>query len=163
MRTRAKKIISLFDSAVKNEQQYDFQNAKRYYKKVVELYPKSPEADIARERIEDMDALSREKRIYRRIDRNARRVLSEIGMDISGSQELMEILMDADAIDFDNESALYVPLREDYVESCLADVPTYMAEDPGENAFGTGATPPFLLRQDDPDGLAPATREEKKR
>ncbi len=160
MRTRAKKVIALFDLAVQSEQQYQFQNAKRYYNKVAELFPKSPEADIARERIEDMDALSKEKQIYKRIDRNARRVLTEIGLDISGSQEVMEILMEADAIDFDNEKALYIPLKEDYVESCLADVPTYMSEDPGENGFGTGATPPFLLRPDRPDLLAPANREE---
>lgn len=161
MRTRAKKIITLFDSAVKSEQRYEFQNAKRYYHKIAELYPKSPEAEIAAERIEDMDALSREKRIYKRIDRNAKRVLTEIGIDISGSHELMQILMDADAIDLNNEQALFVPLNEDYVESCLSDVPTDMAEDPGENAFGTGATPPFLLRSGPGrDILAPATREE---
>jgi trimethylamine--corrinoid protein Co-methyltransferase len=160
MRIRAKKVIALFDSAVKNEQLYEFQNAKRSYRKVVEQYPNSPEADIARERIEDMDALTREKKIYKRIDRNARRVLTEIGVDISGSQELMQILMDADAIDFDNEQSVFVPLKEDFVESCLAEVPTYMNEDPGENAFGTGATPPFLLRPDNSEILAPATREE---
>ncbi|MFN2354982.1 MAG: trimethylamine methyltransferase family protein [Desulfopila sp.] len=160
MRTRAKKIIALLDLAVKSEQQYQFQNAKRYYKQIAGMYPKSPEAEIARERIEDMDELSREKNIYRRIDRNARRVLTEIGLDISDSQELMQILTDADAIDFDNESAIHIPLKEDFVESCLADVPTDMAEDPGENAFGTGATPPFLQRPEKPDLLAPATREE---
>lgn len=160
MRTRAKKIVALFDAAVSNEQQYQFQNAKRYYKKVVELYPKSPEAEIAQERILDMDELTKEKNIYKRIDRNARLVLSEIGLDISGSQELMDILMEADAIDFDNERALYVPLKEDFIESCLADVPTDMADDPGENAFGTGATPPFLLRPDQPDRLAPANAAE---
>ncbi|MBM9602615.1 trimethylamine methyltransferase family protein [Desulfopila inferna] len=158
MRTRAKKIIALFDSAVANEQRYEFQNAKRYYSKIVEIYPNSPEAGIARERIQDMDALSREKRIYKRIDRNARRVLTEIGIDISSNPELMKILMDADAIDFNNEHSLYIPLTEEYVDSCLAEVPTYMAEDPGENAFGTGATPPFLLRPDRQDVLAPATR-----
>jgi len=160
MRTRAKKIISLFDSAVRNEQEYKFQNAKSFYSKVATLYPRSPEADIARERIEDMDALSRELRIYKRIHRNARRVLTEIGLDISGCSEIMEILMEADAIEYDNDSALYVPLSEEYVESCLSEVPTYMAEDPGENAFGTGATPPFLLRPGNTDKLAPATRDE---
>lgn len=160
MRARVKKIIALFDSAVKSEQQYQFQNAKRYYKQIVGLYPKSPEADIARDRIVDMDALTKEKQTYKRIHRNARRVLTEIGMDISGSQELMDILINADAIDFDNEKSLFVPLSEDYVELCLSEVPSYMAEDPGENAFGTGATPPFLLRSDNPDLLAPATREE---
>jgi len=159
MRKRAKTIIRLFDSAVDAEKRYDFQNAKQYYKKIVSLHPCSPEADIARERMEDMDALSCEKRIYKRIDRNAKRVLTEIGVDISGSPALMEILMEADAIDLDNEQALFVPLREDYLESCLDDTPTDMAEDPGENAFGTGATPPFLLRPGR-DDLRPANHEE---
>mgnify|MGYP006297406651 CR=1 FL=1 len=146
MRKRAKKIIALFDTAVETEKRFEFRNAKRHYKKIVELYAKSPEAEIARERIQDMDELSREKRVYKRIDRNARRILTEIGMNISGSSEIMEILMEADAVDLDSEHALYVPLKEDYVETCLAEAPTDMAEDPGENAFGTGATPPFLIR-----------------
>ena len=89
MRKRAKKIIRMFDEAVAAEQQYEFQNAKRHYSQVVALHPKSPEADIARERIADMDTLSNELRIYKRIDRNARKILTEIGLDISGSQELM--------------------------------------------------------------------------
>ena len=160
MRKRAKKIIALFDTAVETEKRFEFQNAKRHYKKIVELYPNSPEAEIARERIQDMDALSQEKRIYRRIDRNARRILTEIGLDISNSTELMELLIQADAVDLDSEQALYVPLKEDYVESALAEVPTDMAEDPGENAFGTGATPPFLLRPGREDVLAQATRDE---
>ena len=79
-------------------------------------------------------------------------------MDISSSPELMEILLDAGAVDLDSDEAqraLYVPIKEDYLESCLDDIPTDMAEDPGENAFGTGATPPFLLRPGR-DDLAPA-------
>jgi len=159
MRKRAKKIIRMFDDAVSAEKRYDFQNAKQYYGKVVALHPNSPEADIARERMEDMEALSIEKRIYKRIDRNAKRVLTEIGIDIANSPVLMEILMEADAIDLESETSLFIPLREDYLESCLDKVPTDMEEDPGENAFGTGATPPFLLRPGR-DDLRPATREE---
>jgi len=159
MRKRMKNIIALFDSAVDAEKRFEFQNAKHYYQKIADTYPKSPEAEIARDRIEDMDDLSAEKRIYRRIDRNARRILTEIGMNISGSPELMEILLEADAVDLDSEQALFVPLREEYVESRLDRVPTDMDEDPGENAFGTGATPPFLLRPDS-DVLLPATRKE---
>ncbi|HDR16567.1 MAG TPA: trimethylamine--corrinoid methyltransferase, partial [Desulfobacteraceae bacterium] len=139
-------MFKLFDEAVQAEKRYEFQNAKYYYKKLAALHPNSPEAELARERIEDMDLLSNEKRIYKRIERNAKRVLTKIGIDISGSPEMLQILMEADAIDVDNESALFIPLREDYIESCLDAVPTDMAEDPGENAFGTGATPPFLLR-----------------
>ena len=115
MRKRSKKIIALFDNAVETEKRFEFQNAKRHYKKIVELFPNSPEAEIARERIEDMDALSQEKRIYRRIDHNARRILTEIGLDTSSSPELMEILIEADAVDLDSEQALYVPLKEDFV------------------------------------------------
>ncbi len=159
MRKRTKRIFRLFEEAVQAEKRYEFQNAKHYYQKVAALHPNSPEADVARERIEDMDLLSCEKRTYRRIDRNAKRVLTKIGIDISGSPELLQILMEADAIDLDNESALFIPLREDYIESCLDAVPTDMAEDPGENAFGTGATPPFLLRPGR-DDLRPASRGE---
>jgi trimethylamine--corrinoid protein Co-methyltransferase len=146
MRKRAKKIIRMFDDAVAAEKRYAFQNAKHYYNKIVALHPNSPEADIARERIVDMDALSNEKRIYRRIHRNARKILTDIGMNISASPVLMELLMEADAIDVEREQALFIPLKEDYLENCIDMIPTDMSEDPGENAFGTGATPPFLLR-----------------
>ena len=159
MRKRMKKILMLFDEAIGAEKKYEFQNAKHYYRKIAFLYPDSPEAEIARERIDDMDALSKEKRIYRRIDRNARRILTEIGIDISGSHELMGLLMEADAIDLESEEALFIPIKEDYLEYCLDQVPTDLAADPGENAFGTGATPPFLLRPGR-DDLAPASRSE---
>ena len=159
MRQRRKNILILFDSAVEAEKKYEFQSAKKYYQKINYLYPESPEADIARDRIEDMDALSEEKRVYRRIDRNARRVLMEIGVNASNSPEILDILMKADAVDMDNEEALFVPLREDYLEYCLDQAPTDLSADPGENAFGTGATPPFLFRPGRTD-LTPATREE---
>ena len=159
MRKRTKKVLTLFDEAIESEKKYEFQNAKKCYKKIFEQYPGSSEADIAQERIQDMDALSAEKRIYRRIDRNARRILTEIGIDIAGSPDLTEILMAADAIDLENDHALYIPLREDYLDYCIDQVPTDMEADPGENAFGTGATPPFLLRPGRND-LAPATRAE---
>ncbi len=159
MRKRLKNILMLFDAAIDAEKKYEFQNAKQYYKKIASLYPYSPEADIARGRIEDMNDLSNEKRIYRRIHRNAQRILTEIGIDISGSPVLLDLLMEADAVDLENEQALFIPLREDYLEYCLDQVPTDLAADPGENAFGTGATPPFLLRPGR-DDLAPAGRAE---
>jgi trimethylamine--corrinoid protein Co-methyltransferase len=159
MRKRMKKILMLFDEAIDAEKNTEFQNAKHYYHKIASLYPDSPEAEIARERIEDMDALSNEKRLYRRIDRNAKRILTEIGIDISGSPALMEVLMSADAIDLESDHALFIPLKEDYLEYCLDQVPTDLAADPGENAFGTGATPPFLLRPGR-DDLASANRAE---
>jgi trimethylamine--corrinoid protein Co-methyltransferase len=159
MRKRAKKIIRMFDDAVAAEQRYEFQCAKKHYQKIASLYPGSAEANIARDRIVEMDVLSIELRTYKRIDRNARKILTEIGMDIAASSELMELLMDADAIDTDCEQALFVPLREDYLEECIDRVSRDMPEDPGENAFGTGATPPFLLRPGR-DDLHPANRNE---
>jgi trimethylamine---corrinoid protein Co-methyltransferase len=159
MRKRSKKIIKLFDDAVAAEQRYEFQHAKKHYKKIAALYPGSPEADIAGQRVADMDLLSDEKRVYKRIDRNARKILTEIGLDITGSEKLMDLLMAADAIDLDSEQAIFIPLREDYLERCIDMVMTDMPEDPGENAFGTGATPPFLLRPGR-DDLKPADRTE---
>jgi trimethylamine--corrinoid protein Co-methyltransferase len=159
MRMRKKKILALFDTAVELEKKYEFQNAKKSYQKISSLYPESPEAEIARERIDDMEALSNEKRIYRRIDRNAKRILTEVGVNISGSPILMDLLLEADAIDLENDHALLIPLKEDYLDYCLDQVPTDMDTDPGENAFGTGATPPFLLRPGR-DDLAPANRAE---
>ena len=149
----------MFDDAVFSEKEYDFQQAKYFYQQVVALHPNSPEADIARERIQDMDALSKEMGIYQRIHHNAKRILTDIGMDITASPVLMELLLAADAIDTKSEQALFIPIKSDYLETCLEAVPRDMPEDPGENAFGTGATPPFLLRPGR-DDLAPATREE---
>jgi len=159
MKKRNRKVVRLLDSAVEAETNYHFQKAKRFYKQIAEQYPNSPEEYIAKERIKDMDALSIEKRIYKRIDKNAKRILTEIGMDISSSPELMEILMQADAIDLENESALFIPLREEYVEEMLDMAPDEFEEDPGENSFGTGATPPFL-HCPGREKLLPATREE---
>ena len=159
MRQRKKKLIKLFDDAVSSERRYEFQRAKHCYQKVVTLHPDSPEADIARERIQDMHALSREKGIYQRIHANAKKILTEIGMDISASPVLMALLLEADAIDMKSENALFVPIKADYLDTCLEAVPREMPEDPGENAFGTGATPPFLLRPGR-DDLAPASRGE---
>jgi trimethylamine--corrinoid protein Co-methyltransferase len=159
MRKRMKKILRLYDSAIEAEKRFEFQNARKYYRMIASLYPGSTEAQISEERIEELDDLSNEKRIYYRVDRNARRILTEIGIDISNSPVLMELLMEADAIDLDSKHALFIPIREDYLDYCLDLVPTEMSEDPGENAFGTGATPPFLLRPGR-DDLAPANRVE---
>jgi trimethylamine--corrinoid protein Co-methyltransferase len=74
----------------------------------------------------------------------------------------MDLLMEADAVDFDNETAVFIPLRRDYIDHCLAQVPRKMPVDPGMNTFGIGATPPFLKRTGD-DELRPANREEYKK
>lgn len=65
-RKRLKRIRRLFDAAVDAEMSYDFQKAKSYYKEVSKEYPDSPEASIALDRREDMDALSTEKRLYKK-------------------------------------------------------------------------------------------------
>jgi trimethylamine--corrinoid protein Co-methyltransferase len=109
--------------------------------------------------LEDIDDLIAEKAIYRRIDENAKRVLTEIGINIIESQSLMDLLMEADAVDFDNETALFIPLKRDYIDQCLEQVPRKMPVDPGMNTFGTGATSPFLKRTGDEE-LRPANREE---
>ena len=159
MRECNSNFIRLFDDAVSSEKQYEFQRAKQCYQKIVTMHPGCPEADIARERIRDMDVLTGEMRLYQRIHHNAKRILNEIGMDISASPVLMDLLLAADAIDTHSEQALFIPIKANYLESCLAAVPREMPEDPGINAFGTGATPPFLHRTGR-DDLAPANREE---
>jgi trimethylamine--corrinoid protein Co-methyltransferase len=69
--------------------------------------------------MEDIDDLIAEKAIYQRIDENAKRVLTEIGINIIENQSLMDLLMEADAVDFDNETALFIPLKRDYIDQCL--------------------------------------------
>jgi trimethylamine---corrinoid protein Co-methyltransferase len=159
MKKRNRKIVRLFDSAVDAESNYKFQAAKKIYREIAQNYPKSPEGDMALDRIGDMETLSKEKLIYKKIDRKAKRILTEIGMDVGSSPQIMEILMEADAIDLESDSALFVPLKEDYVEECLEMAPTDFEEDPGENAFGTGATPPFL-HYPGRETLLPANRDE---
>jgi trimethylamine--corrinoid protein Co-methyltransferase len=62
-------------------------------------------------------------------------------------------------VDFSSETALFIPLKRDYIDHCLEKVPRELSADPGPNTFGTGATSPFLKR---PGGeeLRPASREE---
>lgn len=153
------KAQELFDTGLALEKKYDFESAKGNYEEIVMHFSEAAIAGKARERLEDMDDLLEEKRIYQRIDRNGKRVLNEIGVNISESPVLMEILMEADAIDFENDTAVFVPIKKEYIESCLERIPRKMAGDPGLNTFGTGATPPFLARPGD-DELRSASREE---
>ena len=97
-------------------------------------------------RMEDIDDLIAEKAIYRRMDENEKRVLTEIGINVIESQPIMNLLMEADAVYFDNETALFIPLKRDYIDQCLKQVPRKMPGDPGMNSFGTGATSPFLAQ-----------------
>ena len=70
-----------------------------------------------------MNALLIEKGIYQRIHDNAKRILTEIGMDISASPVLMALLLEADAIDTKSENALFVPIKADYLETCWKQYP----------------------------------------
>ncbi len=153
------KARELFDSAMAHEKAYDFEKAKAVYGEILENFADDPIVEKTGLRMEDMDDLIAEKRLYERIDENGRRVLTEIGMNIAEDQDLMNILMEADAVDFDNETAVFIPLKRDYIDRCLAQCPREMPADPGPNTFGTGATPPFLKRPGD-DELRQANRQE---
>lgn len=153
------KAEELFNRGIQLENEYDFEMAKGIYAEILQNVSNEQVLDKARLRMEDMDDLIAEKEIYRRIDENGKRVLTEIGMNISESQILMDILIKADAIDFENETAIFIPLKRDYIDRCLEQVPRNMPGDPGTNTFGTGATPPFLKRIGD-DELRSASRKE---
>ena len=139
------------------EREFDFKEAKKIYEDLNLNDIPDTLTEVVNFRLEDMESLIAEKELYQRIHDNGKKVLSEIGMNIVGSEELMSILMEADAIDFDNEEAVFVPLKEEYINQCLEKCPRNWSGDPGINSFGTGATPPFLKRADDHE-LRQATR-----
>ncbi len=159
MSDQAKELLA---NAGEKEQLFDFEKAAQLYDDIVKNCQGSGHAHIAAARLRVMDDLIQEKQIYQRIDENAKQVLTDIGVNISESQRLMDILMEADAIDFESTTAVGIPLRRAYLDECLAKMPRTMAADPGMNAFGTGATPPFLKRPGD-DELRAANREEFQR
>ena len=148
-----------FNKGILLEKEAQFEKAKSTYEDILHHATDETILEKARCRMEDMNDLIAEKAIYQRIDENAKRVLTDIGINISENQTLLDLLMEADAVDFDNETALFIPLKRDYIDHCLEQVPREMPIDPGMNAFGTGATPPFLKRTGDED-LRPANREE---
>ncbi len=141
------------------EQEARFDTAKAAYEDILHHVTDETILEKVRFRMEDIDDLIEEKAIYRRIDENAKRVLSEIGINIAENQTLMDLLVEADGVDFDNETALFIPLKRDFIDRCLEQVPREMACDPGMNTFGTGATSPFLKRAGEEE-LRPANREE---
>ena len=159
MNDQAKDFLT---SAKKNEADYNFISAKESYLNIITYFKDSQEASIARKRLQVMDELIKEKAIYERIDENAKKVLTDIGVNIAASPRLMDILMEADAVNFESDTAVSLPLKRDYLEACLEKVERSMPGDPGRNAFGTGATPPFLKRPGQ-DDLRAATREEFQR
>ena len=150
------------EDALTLENTYDFEGAKTIYADILANADEELVLEKARWRMEDMDDLIAEKAVYARVDENGKRVLTDIGMNIAENQTLMDILMEADAIDFDNETAIFIPLKRDTIDHCLSQVPRQMAGDPGMNTFGTGATPPFLKRATD-DDLRSANRDEYER
>jgi trimethylamine--corrinoid protein Co-methyltransferase len=149
----------LFNKGIQFENEYEFEKAKSTYGDILQHVKEDPVLEKVHWRMEDMDDLIAEKQIYQRIDENGKRVLTDIGMNVSDSQVIMDILMEADAIDFENETAILIPLKREYIDRCLEQVPREMSADPGLNTFGTGATPPFLKRAGD-DELRSANRTE---
>ncbi|MCP4671701.1 MAG: trimethylamine--corrinoid methyltransferase [Desulfobacula sp.] len=158
----SEQVIDLLKSAKKNEADYNFESAKKSYLEIISHFSSSMEADVAQKRLVVMDELIKEKQIYQRIDENAKKVLTDTGVNIAQNQHLVDILMKADAVDFESETAVFLPLKRDYIDSCLERVNRDMPGDPGKNAFGTGATPPFLKRPCKEE-LKPATKEEFQR
>ena len=154
-----KKADVTFGKGILLEKEAEFEKAKAIYEDLCCHVTDETVLRKIRFRMEDIDDLIAEKAIYQRIDENAKRVLTEIGINISENEALMELLMEADAVDFDNETAIFIPLKPDYIDQCLEQVPRTMPGDPGMNTFGTGATSPFLKRTGD-DDLRPANREE---
>ena len=148
-----------FGKGILLEKEAQFEKAKAIYEDLFRHVTDETVLKKVRWRMEDIDDLIAEKAIYQRIDENAKRVLTEIGINITENQTLMDLLMEADAVDFENETALFIPLKRDYIDHCLEQVPREIPGDPGINTFGTGATSPFLKRTGD-DELRPANREE---
>lgn len=137
------------NKALELENEFDFREAKAVYDDLKQNDIPDNIARVVDFRLEDIDHLIAEKETYQRIHHNGIKVLSEVGMNVAESEELMEILMESDAIDFDKETAVFIPIREDYIEQCLEKCPRNWPGDPGNNSFGTGATPPFLKRAGD--------------
>ncbi len=148
-----------FSKGLVLEKDAQFEKAKAVYEDIFWNSTDESVLERVRFRMEDMDDLIAEKAIYERIDENAKRVLTEIGLNLAENQTLMDLLMEADAVDFENETAIFIPLKRDYIDHCLEQVPREMAGDPGRNAFGTGATSPFLKRNGEEE-LRPANRAE---
>lgn len=159
LQPRPAAALDLLLSALIRERWADFEAAKSVYQKLIQYRPRSVEAKLASKRLLEIDKLIEEKNLYERIDQQARQVLSEVGMNIANSPAIMKLLLDADAIDTNNQEAPLVPLKAEYVERCLDLVPREFPIDPGPNAFGTGGTPPFLM-VDGENTLRPAKRSE---
>ncbi len=145
--------------ALGEEQAYRFESAARIYDEVAHHFPGTEPGEKARLRLPKIDALIAEKAIYTQIDQAARDVLTQVGIDLSQSPQLLDLLMEAEAVDYENDRAVFVPLNKGYIEHCLDLVPRSFTADRGLNAFGTGGTPSFLKRRGEND-LRPADGKE---
>ena len=152
-------VHDTFHRGLDLEREAQFHKAKAIYEDILRHVTDETVLEKVQRRMEDMDALMAEKAVYRRIDENARQVLTQIGVNIIGNQTLFDLLMDAGAVNLDSQTALFIPLTQDYVDRCLEIVPRKLPADPGMNAFGIGAVSPFLKRTED-DELRPANRGE---
>ncbi len=159
MRPVPASALDILLSALIRERWTDFEGAKKVYQKLISARPRTREAQMARQRMGAMDILIAEKELYKRVDRNAREVLSTIGMNVSENSNILRLLFDADAIDLNNDGAPFVPLKPEYIQRCLDLVPREFPGDPGPNTFGTGGTPPFYQSDGDCD-LRPASQKE---
>ena len=156
------RAVEAFTRGMRLEEDAQFEKAKAVYVDLLGHVTDDTILENIRFRLEDMDHLIAERAVYQRIDEDARRVLTEIGINMTRSPRLMDLLMEADAVDWNNDTAVFIPLKRDYIDRCLALIPREMSGDPGTNAFGTGATSPFLKRNGD-ETLRPASREEYER
>ena len=160
--TIKKQADETFGKGILLEKEAEFEKAKAIYEDLFRHVTDERVLRKIRFRMEDIDDLIAEKVIYQRIDENAKQVLTEIGINVSANQPLLDLLIEADAVDFNNETAIFIPLKRSYIDHCLEQVPRKMPGDPGMNTFGTGATSPFLKRTGDEE-LRPANREEYKK
>ena len=155
----SKQVEEAFNKGIFLEKEAQFERSKAIYEDILRHVTEEPVLHKVRCRMDDIDDLITEKAIYQRIDECAKRVLTEIGINIIENQTLVDLLVEADAVDFNNETALFIPLKRDYIDQCIELVPREMPVDPGMNTFGIGATPPFLKRTGEEE-LRPANREE---
>ncbi len=122
---------TLFKKALAREKRFDFDSAGKIYEEIAIHFNESSVFNRARRRLAEMDDLIEEKRLYERIHQNGKRVLTEIGVNIAENQPLMDILIEADAVDFDNYTALFIPIKADYIDRCMDQIPGKMDGDPG--------------------------------
>jgi trimethylamine--corrinoid protein Co-methyltransferase len=154
-----KPVVKAFKKGIYFEKKAQFEKAKGIYEDLINHATDATILKNCRLRLEDIDDLIIEKSVYQSIDEDAKKVLTDIGINFTDCHPLMDILLEAKAVDLNSHSAIFIPLNRDYIDRCLELVPREMPLDPGLNTFGTGATSPFLKRNGDED-LRPANRKE---